>query len=89
MTTGIPTMAPLMRQSYDMVAGLVDPTLVASLLERNFRLGPEAASDQSVVEENPDRRLARQFIRLHEIVLAQKSPEKAGRAQGSPDQTAP
>lgn len=82
MTTGIRTFAPVMRQSYDMIENLVDPALVASLLVKRFNLG-RTASDQSIVEDNPDRQLGSQFIRLHEIVIAQKQPNTSERPQGA------
>ncbi len=83
MTTGMPTMPPVMRQSYDMVENLVDPAFVCSLLAKKFNLDPRVASDRSVVDDSPDRRLAGQFIRLHEIVVKQKQLDKSEAVQDS------
>lgn len=89
MTTGMPTMPPVMRQSYDMVENLVDPALVCSLLARKFNFDPRTASDRSVMEDDPDRRLARQFIRLHKIVIEQKQVDKRELVQDSVTVTNP
>jgi hypothetical protein len=83
MTTGMPTMPPVMRQSYDMVENLVDPAFVCSLLAKKFNLDPRVASDRSAVDDNPDRRLAGQFIQLHEIVVKQKQLDKSEAIQDS------
>lgn len=74
MTTGMPTIPPVMRQSYDMIESLVDPGLVSSLLAKKFSL--TTVSGRSVVEDDPDQRLARQFVRLHNLVIEQKQQDK-------------
>jgi KAP family P-loop domain len=89
MTTGMPLIPPVMRQSYDMVESLVDPALVCSLLAKKFNLDPRIPSDQSLVEDDPDRQLARQFIRLHKIVTEQKQSDKSNSVQSSEMATNP
>jgi hypothetical protein len=69
LTTGLPTMPPVMRQSYDIMQPFIDPALICSLLAERFQLHSSSVLNQSTAHDDPERLLARQFIRLHEMVV--------------------
>jgi hypothetical protein len=81
MATGMPIETALRREQYNLIAKLVEPTVIADILHNRFGSALETPKSSTNRQRNTDEELARQFMAIHRAVLQEQGKKTAGLEQ--------
>ena len=77
MTTGLPVEVEFRREQYNLVAKLVDTTIVADILRKKFGSALDKPKFYSNQERDRNEELAHQFMLIHNAVLDEQKKKDA------------